>query len=270
MLDGYDGVGPDCEPPYKLRLGGLTRLETLSLLGCAVNALEDEYTHLGAYSYWTSEPEAAPLPPSLRTLRLEAPTSAMTIDLSRHTLSAASELTLGTSVGVVACDVGFRSGSEWAEPACTLLYLSTELPEDVRSSEATSLLPDGVRTLSMEANVISIACAHMPATLEPELVCEADAVKALCELFSLAPQSYREYRLRRGPEPGLAISLLWNDAADLDFPHHKSFRFESIMSLADALQSVAHEYALNVSICDHQSCCVVSRGAEVDGVMETT
>ena len=263
VLDGRAGVGPDCEPPLKVRLSGLTRLETLSLLGCAVNALEDEY--LGSYSLSaTALPE--PLPPSLRTLRLDAPE--LSVDLSRHTLSTASDLTLEVSVGAVACDIGFHSADEWAEPACTLLYLSTDLPDDVRSSEAASLLPDGVRTLSLTTGAVSIACAYMPWILVPEVVREEDAVHALCELFSTAPDSYREFQLRRGSEPAFGIHLLWNDNRNLDFPHHKPFFFEDMTMLANAMQDSAHECGLDVSLCDDQSCCVVSRSAEDEEVME--
>lgn len=63
VLDGL--TGENCRPPTNLRLGGLTRLETLTLLGCACRALDELV--LGDCA---DEP---PLPPSLRTLRLEAP-----------------------------------------------------------------------------------------------------------------------------------------------------------------------------------------------------
>jgi len=261
VLDGHAGVGPDCEPPHKLRLGGLTRLEALSLLGCAVNALEDEYLDA-----WSSDPTAEPLPTSLRTLRLEAPD--LSVDLSRHTLSTASNLTLEASVEAVACDVGFRSENEWIEPACTLLYLSTELPDDVRTSAATSLLPDGVRTLRLTTNAISIACAFMPWGVYPEVLSEGDAVDALSELFSTAPDSYREFQLRPRSEPAFSIHLLWNQIRDLECPHHKSFFFENMTMLAEALQNRAHEYGFEVLLCDNQSCCVVSRFAEDEEVVE--
>ncbi len=258
VLDGRAGVGPDCEPLHKLRLGGLTRLATLALLGCAVSSLEDEYLDASSLDL-----TAQPLPPSLRTLRLVAPELA--VDLSRHTLSTASDLTLEASVGAVACDVGFRSENEWVEPACTLLYLSTELPEAVRSSEATSLLPDGVRTLRLTTSAISIACAFMPWIVYPEVLNETDAIDALSELFSTAPDSYCEFRLRPvGSEPAFDIELLWNRIRDLECPHHKCFSFENMTVLAKALQIRAHEYGFKVSLCDNQSCCVVTRIAEND------
>ena len=200
VLDGRAGVGPDCEPPYSLELGGLTRLKTLSLLGCAVSSLDVAFADV-----FESDLTIQPLPPSLRTLRLEAPE--LSVDLSRHMLSTASDLTLETSVGVVACDIGFQS--EFALlGGTTLLSLSTELPDEVRSSEATSLLPVGVRILNMEVNVISIACAYMPTNLLPEYVRKVDAIHALCELFSTAPDSYCEFRLRQGSSPTLGINLL--------------------------------------------------------------
>ena len=44
MLEGPDGgIGNDRLPPFGLRLRNLTRLETLSLLGCASNALAGRF-----------------------------------------------------------------------------------------------------------------------------------------------------------------------------------------------------------------------------------
>ena len=211
VLDGRAGVGPHCEPPYDLRLGGLTRLESLSLLGCAANALEDEYTRLGPFAAGPPEAAVAPLPPSLRTLRLEDPTGDVAVRLSRTRLSAASGLAIEASIAFIACDIGIYADDALAEnPWYSLLDLSADLPADVRESQSTSLLPAGVRTLSIETDFVTIACAHMPPTLKPQAVCAADAVQKLCELFGTAPDSYHEFHLSSRSERTVSIMLEWD------------------------------------------------------------
>ena len=185
----------------------------------------------------------------------------MAVRLSRIRLSAASGLAVEASIAFIACDIGVYADDALAEhPWPSLLALSADLPADVRESQSTGLLPAGVRTLSVETDLIMIACAHMPSTLKPQAVCAADAVQKLCELFGTAPDSYRKFRLSPRSQRAISIGLAWN-SADIDVPYFKSSIFRDMALLAGALEGYAAAYGVIVELSADQCCCVISRPA---------
>ena len=250
---GFRAPGPPSDPPSHLRLGGLTRLETLTLLGCCARILEDE--SLG-------ECEQPPLPPSLRTLRLESSARwPQRVKLSRHRpsrLSASPDLMLEASVGQVDCGIGLRDDGEVGNMAHGFGAQQAE----AGAPQLTSLLPAGARTLSIELGALLISDARLPATLDPDAVCEDDALRSLCELFGSAPDSYREFRLssRGGPRRALRMHLTWFSVV-LGRPAVKTFRPENMASFANALLQFAPAYGVNVSLSADESCCVIRQPA---------
>ena len=252
-LDGsaFSVPGPPWNPPSDLRLSDLTRLETLTLLGCVARALEDEF--LG-------DCEQPPLPSSLRTLRLESPARwPQRVNLSRYwapRLSASADLTFETSVGQVDCGIGLREDSE---VSCMTITPAATMAED-GTPQATSLLPAGVRSLSLEMGAIQVSDARLSATLDPESVCQDDAMRSLCLLFSSAPDSYREFRLSNcgSPRRVMRVHLTWFSAT-LDRAVVKTFRPKNMASLADMLRRFAPAYGMSVSLSADESCCVVQR-----------
>jgi len=147
---------PVADPPKALRLGGLTRLETLSLIGCASRALDEEF--LGDCAG-----EGPPLPPSLRVLRFENPTTLRWGRMSEPDQPDDDDLYIEASVALIECRTDVDSDGN---PCSAIPYGA---PTQVagrgirRSSEQP---PQG--TLSMELNQLMVRHGSGPLDLASE------------------------------------------------------------------------------------------------------
>ena len=177
---------------------------------------------------------------------------------STPTLSAAPDLTVEVSAGLIDCSMlprGHGSAAYALPFGMAVGLIAAGGPRGMR------LLPAGVRTLSVELGASSVLCWQLHSTLSPDAVCKADAVQQLCELSSTAAESYREFRLAsQAPWRAVVIELVMKTGFP-GRPRTAKLRFENIWRLADALQDHAVAYGLHVSLSADQQCCEIVRDA---------
>ena len=258
LLKLYPELNPQGLPPLGLRLHGLTRLETLSLLGCgAVRALEEQ--HLGPL-------KRSPLPPSLRTLRLEAPMAVQWRCESAPGVPHPADVTIEAVVGLIECytDVG-----EDGAPCSAMPYGSAAQLVGAGVRRANSSLPTGVGTLYLEFTKIWVR--RGPPAIKLRDVREDYTLQRLCELFRTAPGSYREVRLRsRGEYPSLTVGLAWTQNARLGCASTFFLPGKGMASLAHALRQSARANGIVVSLSSDEECCAISRTDSTDPAMLAT
>ena len=238
---------PVANPPKTLRLGGLTRLETLTLAGCANKALDEDF--LGDY---TGEP---PLPPSLRVLRFEHPMTLRWGCMSPPEEPDDDDLYIEASVRLIECRTDVDSDGN----ACSVMPHGA--PTQVagrgirRSSEQP---PEG--TLSMELNQLMVRHGSGPLDLAFEY--QAYAVDMVCTLLHKAPGSYREVRLCCGSlAPVLQVGVAWKQTGSGRCENRFGLGREGMAGLAAALQQYELASGSTLRLSADRRQCIITQGA---------
>ncbi len=266
VLEGPDGgIGGDRLPPFGLRLRNLTRLETLSLLGCASRGLAARY--LGPC-------DGSPLPAGLRTLRLVAPTVVCWgTGITGSAIPADCAVTTSVECIEIQLPVGEDGRARGAMPYGSADQLvrrgAGQTPSQLSADDGTLREPNQLSacngTLSVELSG-RIRIERDPVAGDPRgHPCVAYAEQKICEIFSTAPGTYREVRVSKGDgwyntRKPLEVSLWWTLAPDTAYRCSIPLWGFGMAGFADALMQYAsvNGKRVRVSLSADERCCSIA------------